>query len=304
MAKQTGKLTQTANTQAQTLPAATAAPGVKVLGKAGYARLLTDSQGILQRGQGQAQRAVSKVLVQTYWELGTRILGERMTDRAGYGRGVVQELAIDLGLSRALMFRVVSFARLYKEAPQPGLTWSQYTDLLGVKSDEARAHYEAMARADNWTRPQLQAAIRQGTFALAEDNRPSTQEKNRLPRPTEAEHLYRVDVTRIIDGDTVVVDIDLGFDVIRRQKMRLALVNAAEAHTTAGRAATVFVRERLATAEVVAVKTVRSEDAHGRYVGHLFYGTTPGTVDDVFRRGRHLNSELLEHGFAERAPRK
>ena len=40
---------------------------------------------------------------------------------------------------------------------------------------------------------------------------------------------YRAFVRRVYDGDTVTVDIDLGFDVVlRNQKIRLVRINAPE----------------------------------------------------------------------------
>lgn len=57
-------------------------------------------------------------------------------------------------------------------------------------------------------------------------------------------------------------------------------------------------RERLAKAEVVAVKAVRNEDVHGRYVGHLFYATTPATAGQAFREGKHINAERVRRGHA------
>lgn len=45
-------------------------------------------------------------------------------------------------------------------------------------------------------------------------------------------YYYRCDVIRVIDGDTIVVDVDLGFNVIlRNQKVRLAGVDTPESRT-------------------------------------------------------------------------
>jgi endonuclease YncB( thermonuclease family) len=42
---------------------------------------------------------------------------------------------------------------------------------------------------------------------------------------------YRIQVVRVIDGDTIVAHIDLGFDfVLKNQHIRLARVNAPELH--------------------------------------------------------------------------
>ena len=42
-------------------------------------------------------------------------------------------------------------------------------------------------------------------------------------------HEYRAFVRKIYDGDTITVDIDLGFDIIlHKQKIRLLRINAPE----------------------------------------------------------------------------
>ncbi|MGD8860939.1 MAG: DUF1016 N-terminal domain-containing protein [Myxococcales bacterium] len=269
---------------------------VGILGKRGYARLLKDARRILEAGKGEAQRAVGQVLARTYWELGQRILQEELTEKAGYGTGVVEELARDLGLSRSVMFRVVAFAQSYPEGP-PALGWTQCVELLSVKSVEARQWYEARALTEGWSKRELRKSIEARTFLQERSERAAARGAATLPRPTDTTHVYAVEVTRVIDGDTVVVEIDLGFDVIRRQKMRLADVDTPPLDTEAGREAARFVRERLAAAEVTAVKTVRKEDPHGRYVAHLFYSVTAATVDEAFRQGRHLNGELVERGL-------
>lgn len=263
-----------------------------VLSTKAYAQLLKQAQAILERGKAQAEAAVSEVRVQTYWDLGQRILQEGLSTRAAYGDGVVEELATDLGLSRAVMFQVVAFARAYPKRPKPGLGWSQYGTLLSLKDAGTRAAYEGLARQEQLTRRALLEAVSQRVLETA----PAAAG---MPRPTGADHVYTVAVTRVIDGDTLEVEIELGFDVIRRQKLRLADMDCPAAKTTEGRAATRLTRERMAQAERVVVKTVRTGDPHGRYVGHVFYATVPATLDETFRQGTHLNAELVTAGLAQ-----
>ena len=46
-------------------------------------------------------------------------------------------------------------------------------------------------------------------------------------------YTYKASVTRVVDGDTVIVDIDLGFGVwLREQSVRLAKINAPEMKVT------------------------------------------------------------------------
>ena len=78
------------------------------------------------------------------------------------------------------------------------------------------------------------------------------------------------EIPALATTDTLYLDIDLGFEVIRRQRIRLARVDAPARDTTDGVRGRRFVREQLAVARSIVVKTVKT-DLHGRYVAHVFY---------------------------------
>lgn len=87
---------------------------------------------------------------------------------------------------------------------------------------------------------------------------------------------YRVDVTRVVDGDTVDVDIDLGFGMTyKKQRVRLYGIDTPESRTRDlvekkyGKAAKKFLQEKIESAEVV---TLYSHDKgkFGRILGELF----------------------------------
>ena len=87
---------------------------------------------------------------------------------------------------------------------------------------------------------------------------------------------YRVDVTRVVDGDTVDVDIDLGFGMTyKKQRVRLYGIDTPESRTRDlvekkyGKAAKKFLQEKIESAEVV---TLYSHDKgkFGRSLGERF----------------------------------
>ena len=43
---------------------------------------------------------------------------------------------------------------------------------------------------------------------------------------------YKVKITRVVDGDTVDADIDLGFDIIYRDRIRLMGIDTPESRTS------------------------------------------------------------------------
>lgn len=54
----------------------------------GYNQLLVDVKSILQRGLSKAYKAVDNLKVQTYWQIGDRIVREEFVhkERADYGQ--------------------------------------------------------------------------------------------------------------------------------------------------------------------------------------------------------------------------
>lgn len=68
----------------------------------GYNNLVEELQGIINNGQGQAYKAVDNIKVQTYWQIGERVVREEMKnkDRADYGRYLINNLAVDLNVEK------------------------------------------------------------------------------------------------------------------------------------------------------------------------------------------------------------
>lgn len=90
---------------------------------------------------------------------------------------------------------------------------------------------------------------------------------------------YRVKkVLAVIDGDTIDVDIDLGFDISITKRVRLAGIDTPESRTsdkyekTLGLESKAMLKQRLAAAEVVVIRTEKpdSSEKYGRVLGWLF----------------------------------
>lgn len=140
------------------------------------------------------------------------------------------------------------------------------------------------------------AAIRRDAFSQEKGlNRKAR--KNSLKRPLEATYVYRALVEKIVDGDTLILRFDLGFQVWKEQRIRLAGVDTPPLDEPKGYRAFEYVRDQLAKAPFVIVRTHKI-DVHGRYVGDLFYSFSEKEGAKVFREGRYLNQELLDKGLA------
>ena len=101
-------------------------------------------------------------------------------------------------------------------------------------------------------------------------------------------------ITKVIDGDTIDVDIDLGFGITISHRVRLKDIDAPETRTKdleekeRGLAANVWLEEQLSREGEWVIETYK-EDKYGRILGTLYlvgYSTT-------------INEWMINEGIAE-----
>jgi endonuclease YncB( thermonuclease family) len=267
-----------------------------VLSKRDYKKLLSDLQLIIREGKEEAERAATQALIESYWSIGKRIAKEKLNTRARYHNAILSDLSADLNIDVRTLQRTVTFSQTYKRPPRiDGLTWAHYRVLMQLQDSDERAFYQELALRDALSVKRLTAAI-QGDHYLSALDQPAGKPL-KLPRPTNPSYLYKAEVRDVVDADTLLLDIDLGFEVIRRQRIRLARIDAPARDTPEGAQGRRFVREQLAVARTVIVNTHQS-DLHGRYVAHIFYAFNNRGIEHTFTNGRYLNQELVNKGFA------
>lgn len=104
---------------------------------------------------------------------------------------------------------------------------------------------------------------------------------------------YKAKVTRVVDGDTVELIIDLGFTVQWKSTCRLFGINTPELISkdplvrVKALEAKQYVIDKLPIGTVVQI-TSRQLDKYGRPLADIFY------AEDM----KHLNQELLDAGLA------
>jgi micrococcal nuclease len=266
-----------------------------------YKALVASVGKTLAASETAGRRADSGKAV-AYWEIGDQILEAGLVGRDHYGELVVERLAADLEVDPQIIRRCVAFRRVYDRKKLylrvQVLTWSIYRQLIEVRDAAVREYYEKKAAEEAWTRDRLKAAIAGREYArevLKEKPGPTI-----LKRPTEAEYVFKAEVVHVVDGDSLVLNIRCGFRMVREEeRIRLAKLNTPEIETKKGKAARIYVQERLAQARTVVVKTEKADD-HGRYIGHVFYSFEDERVSAVYAKGIYLNEELLREGYAER----
>jgi len=116
-------------------------------------------------------------------------------------------------------------------------------------------------------------------------------------------YTYKAYLKRIVDGDTIHANIDLGFGMWHEEIIRLAKINAAEAKTDEGLKATDELRKILNSTPFFILKSIKT-DIYNRYVADIFLpnlspkGSDP-FLQEVADKGIYLNQLLLDLGVAE-----
>ena len=87
---------------------------------------------------------------------------------------------------------------------------------------------------------------------------------------------YKCNITRVVDGDTVDAEIDCGFDIIFKSRIRLYGIDTPESRTrdldekARGKLASQFIKDKIAKAELVKVKTkLDKKGKFGRVLGSI-----------------------------------
>ena len=101
---------------------------------------------------------------------------------------------------------------------------------------------------------------------------------------------YRVKkVLKVVDGDTIDVDIDLGFDISFTSRVRLAGIDTPESRTTdkmekaLGLESKKKLGELIASAQTIVIKTekMNSSEKYGRILGWLYLDGAEKSVNEA-----------------------
>ena len=277
-----------------------------------YEKLISDLSAILNKGRQDALSAVNQIKLDTYWKMGERMAEAQELADPDQESSLMSRLSESLQMDLPLLYRIKQFFRLWPDGVpivegSPTLSWSHFVEILSIKDSKERDYYLEEASTEGWSRDTLRKAIEKDLFAASQETKQLPAGQLLLDRPVKALHVYRAIVEKIVDGDTLLVRIDLGFDVWVNQRTRFRGINTAEiirngipAGDVPDRAeqAKAFVEEKLKEIEFVVMKSYKT-DKFGRYVVDLFYHPTIKRMEDVFVNGFFLNAELLSAGLAD-----
>ena len=114
---------------------------------------------------------------------------------------------------------------------------------------------------------------------------------------TKDPYVYRIkSITKVVDGDTIDANIDLGFDISLTKRIRLAGIDTPESRTKdqyekkLGLQAKDWLKNRLEFAKDIIIKTELpdSTEKYGRIIGHLYVNG-----EEV-----SLNNQMIAEGHA------
>ena len=117
--------------------------------------------------------------------------------------------------------------------------------------------------------------------------------KQKLGDPTDFS--YRVKkVTKIVDGDTIDVTLDMGFDILYQQRVRLFGIDTPESRTRDleekkyGLLSKYFLKAELSLGKKITVKTYKGDETgkFGRILG------------DIWIDGKSVNQKMCDKGYA------
>ena len=117
-------------------------------------------------------------------------------------------------------------------------------------------------------------------------------------------YVYRIrSIHKVVDGDTIDADIDLGFDISLTKRIRLAGVDTPESRTTDAKEKALglevkeWLKKKLEGQKDIVVKTELpdSTEKYGRILGHLFVGD--GEVSAVNKK-KSINEQMIDEGYA------
>ena len=105
-------------------------------------------------------------------------------------------------------------------------------------------------------------------------------------------YTYQATVEKVVDGDTLRVVVDLGFNTRTRQYLRLRGLDCPEMDTQEGKTASDFVKARIKQADQIILTSSRS-DKYDRYLADVYFTDKDG-------KEQYLNNLLVQKGLAVR----
>ena len=197
-----------------------------------YATLVNDIAEIYNRAR--------KMLVESYWQIGRRIVEQEQQGdgKAGYGARLLEHLSEDLQheLGRGFSIRNLRKMRRFylnnRNRPAPAdLTWTQHVELLPVTNKADKRRLERRIISDKLSPRQIRLEVRQlkeSEQAPAQDKTPVLLPPPCREQPLQCFELIAPDRATCSNGTVIV---DCGFNIWREIPRQEATLHGEPSYT-------------------------------------------------------------------------
>jgi len=251
----------------------------------------------------------------------------------------INTIAQETGIVEATLQRFVRFYRYYPKGYEESiggkpLMWGHYMAVLYLRDVKERQWYLEQAAANEWSTHELRRRVRNNFYESASSPDPQGPSLSGEPGPGGAGVLNKIDqkfytysarVLKVVDADTLTVEVDVGFSMRYETKLRLRGINAAEKGTKLGDEAKGFVEMELGfdvghdirhqtqdtrhqnapgvmcpvSGVSIVIKTYKSEK-YGRFLADVWYLRGESDPEVILAKGKFLNQVLLDNGYAQK----
>lgn len=230
--------------------------GIRVnVGEGPSSNFIQEIKQLVLRGRQEAYAAVNQAMVNTYWQIGRRIVEEEQggAERADYGKQILKQLSAALteefgkGFSVQNLYYFRQFYLTFPEifhTPCGILTWSHYRRLLSVTNPQAREWYAKEASEQMWSYATLNRNISTQYYErllLSQNKAPVEQEMKALTKefdndklefvknpvvaeflgmsPTKAFVESELETAILTNLEKFLLELGKGFSFVERQKL-------------------------------------------------------------------------------------
>ena len=255
----------------------------------------------------QSRRAT----LESVWTVGRDV--DAYTRESGMA---IKDIALDIGAPEGSLQKYVRFYRLYPEQyageiEGKPIAWSHYAAVIYIGNKQARDFYLSESAKQGWSSHELRRRIRNNYYENRQEySSARKQQAAKLKTILQKLYTYSAEVLKVVDADTLELNIDVGFHTRMQHKVRLRGINCPEAKTKKGEKAKAFVERALgvmagaragqtAGSPLVVIRTYKTEK-FGRYLADLWYLKGETNKERILEKGKFLNQVLLDNGLAEK----
>lgn len=169
----------------------------KIINRNDYQNLLYELKSIIGKGKSNVYKLVDNILVETRWQIGERIVREELKyrDRAGYGKYLLKNLAVDLDITRPRLSEIIRFYRCYPiiRSVSEQLSWKHYVTLITIVDQKERRFYEVKAISNCWSFRELARQIKGCLYQKTDSKEVEEIFKTKLPAIIDVKNIFKPD---------------------------------------------------------------------------------------------------------------